>query len=276
MTASTPLTKELVREPSYCRLDLRIGVTALDVMIYNPLEGNSLLLKRCNLSGDDADRLKQIETFIYDNPLLLSDFKTITAIIESRSFMTVPDSIADACDHIALLCEADSDTDRRASVIEDRLDAFGARILTPLPAAMANFLRRTFPNIRLHNALYPFTRYCHSNLSKGNTVKTFVNLRARSLDIAVMSSNSLVLLNRFEYRDINDAAFYILSCTEDIADDREEILIGGEREQRDALMPMLRKFRPYVMPMIFPSAMFKAGADAMKSPFDLIILPLCE
>lgn len=276
MTASTPLTRELVKEPAYCRLDLRIGVSALDVMIYNPLEDNSLLLRHCDLAADGADALKQLETFIYDNPLLLSDFKTVTAIIESRSFLTVPDSVADACDAIALLREADSDTDSRAVVIDDRLDAFGARILTPMAPATANFLRRTFPNIRLHNSLYPFTRYCHSNLTKGNTIKTFVNLRAKSLDIAVMSSSTLYLLNRFEYRDINDAAFYILNCTEDTSDDREEILVGGDREQRDALMPMLRKFRPYVMPMIFPSAMFKAGADAMKSPFDLIILPLCE
>ncbi len=276
MTASTPLTRELVKEPAYCRLDLRIGVTALDVMIYNPLEDSSLLLRHCELPADETESLRQIETFIYDNPMLLSDFKTVTAIIESRRFLTVPDGVADVCDHAALLREADSDTDQRPVVTDDRLDAFSARILSPISSATANFLRRTFPNIRLHSTLYPFTRYCHSNLTKGNTMKVFVNLRAKSLDIVVMSSRELYLLNRFEYRDINDAAFYILSCTEDISDDREEILIGGDREQRDALMPLLRKFRPYVMPMIFPSAMFRAGADAMKSPFDLIILPLCE
>lgn len=276
MTTSTPLTKDLVNDPAYCRLDLRIGVTALDVMIYNPLEDNSLLLRHCELGADGGDSLKQLETFIYDNPLLLSDFKTTTAIIESRRFMAVPEAIADACDHIALLREADSDIDRRDTVIDDRLDTFGARLLTPADTPVVNFLRRTFPNIRLHNSIHPFTRYCHANLTKGNTVKVFVNMRGRSLDIVVMSSNSLHLLNRFEYRDINDAAFYILNCTEDISDEISEILIGGDREQRDALMPLLRKFRPYVMPMIFPSAMFRAGADAMKAPFDLIILPLCE
>lgn len=274
MSTSAPLTKDLVNNPGYCRLDIRIGVATLDVMIYNPLEDNSLLLRRTELSSDRAEALKQIETFIYDNPLLLSDFKVVTALMESKSFMTVPAQIAESCDHLKLMREADSDTDARAVVIEDSLDAFDARMLTPLDAPTANFLRRTFPNIRLHNAIYPFTRYCHANLTKGNTAKAFINIREKSLDIVVMSSNTLNLINRFEYRDINDAAFYILNCTDD--EEISEILIGGDREQRDALMPLLRKFRPYVMPMIFPSAMFKAGAESMKAPFDLIILPLCE
>ncbi|MDE6316853.1 MAG: DUF3822 family protein [Muribaculaceae bacterium] len=276
MTTTTPLTKELVNDPAYCRLDLRIGMGSMEVMIYNPLEENSLLLRRVELPGDSDGALKQIETFIYDNPLLLSDFRTITAIIESRSFLTVPTPVAESCEPLTLLRSADSDTDPRAVVIDDRLDAFDAVMLTPLPAATANFLRRTFPNIRLHNALLPFTRYCHSHLTQGNTVKAFVNMRERSLDIVVMSANTLQLLNRFEYRDINDAAFYILNCTESMPEEISEILIGGNRDRRDELMPLLRKFRPYVMPLIFPSAMFKAGADAMKSPFDLIILPLCE
>lgn len=274
MTTSAALTKDLISNPAYCRLDLRIGVATLDVMIYNPLEDNSLLLRHEELSEDVAEALKQIETFIYDNPLLLSDFKVVTALVESRNFMTVPSVVAESCEPIKLLREADGDTDARAVVIEDNFDEFAARMLTPVDASTANFLRRTFPNIRLHNALYPFTRYCHANLTKGNTAKAFVNIREKSLDIVVMSSNTLNLINRFEYRDINDAAFYILNCTDN--EEITEILIGGDRAQRDALMPLLRKFRPYVMPMIFPSAMFKAGAESMKAPFDLIILPLCE
>lgn len=273
----TTLTKDLVKETAYCRLDLRIGVGTFDVMIYNPLEDNSLLLRHYPLDGnDESERLKQIETFIYDNPLLLSEFKTVTAIIESRSYLTVPSVIADTCDHLALLREADPDTDSRATIVEDKLDMFDARVLTPVASPTVNFLRRTFPNIRLYNAVSPLTRYCHANLTKGNTVKTFVNIRDRSLDIIVMSSTTLHLINRFEYRDINDAAYYILNCTDDAEGEIAEILIGGVHDKRDLLMPLLRKFRVYVMPMIFPSAMFKAGADAMKAPFDLIILPLCE
>lgn len=271
-----PLTKDNVKETTYSRLDLRIGISCLDVMIYNPMEDNSLIYRHAELPPDNTERRKAIETYIYDNPLLLSNFKSVTALMESRSFLTVPDTVAQSAEPTALLRAADSDIDTRSAVIADNLTQFNADILTPADAATANFLLRTFPGLRMHNPIFPFTRYCHTNLSKGNTIKAFVNMRVNSLDIVIMSSNTLWLINRFEYRDINDAAFYILSCTEEPADEIAEILIGGEREQRDALMPLLRKFRPYVMPMIFPSAMFRAGADAMKVPFDLVILPLCQ
>lgn len=276
MTVTTALTKEIVNDTTYCRLDMRLGIASLDVMIYNPMEDNSLVCRHIELPLEGTERRKAIETFIYDNPLLLSNFKSVTAILESRTFITVPVQVAETVSPIDIIREMDSDIDKRSAVIADNLDAFDACILTPAEVQTVNFLRRTFPNIRIHNALFPFTRYCYANLAKGNTIKVFVNIRVNSLDIVVMSSNTLYLINRFEYRDINDAAFYILNCTEGQADDISEILIGGNREQRDALMPLLRKFRPYVMPMIFPSTMFRAGSDALKAPFDLIILPLCE
>lgn len=271
-----PLTKESVTDTTYSRLDLRLGASALDVMIYNPLEDSSLICRHSALPDEMTERRKAMESYIYDNPLLLSNFKSVTAIVENRTFMTVPTPVADACQPLSLLREADNDIDSRSAVLRDELPQFGATILTPVDQPTVNFMQRTFPNIRLHNALYPFIRYCHANLTKGHTMKTFINIRPNSLDIIVMSSSMLYLVNRFEYRDINDAAYYILNSTEEVQEDISEILIGGSRDQRDALMPLLRKFRAYVMPMIFPSAMFRAGADAMKAPFDLIILPLCE
>jgi hypothetical protein len=45
---------------------------------------------------------------------------------------------------------------------------------------------------------------------------------------------------------------------------------------REAIMPELRRYINYVMPVIFPSAMFRAGREAMNAPFELIVLPLCE
>ena len=255
---------------------MRLATNMLDVMIYNPMEDNSLITASVELPDEDGARLKAIETYIYDNPLLLSCFKTVTAIVESYDFTVVPHSIAAECPHIGILRQANPDTESRAVILDDALDQFEADILTAMGAPLVNFLRRTFPNIRIHNSLYPFTRYCQANLTKGNTVKAFVDIRQASLDIAVMSAGTLHLLNRFRFHDINDALYYILAATDDKDADDMELLLTGDRASRDALMPMLRQFKPYVMPMIFPSAMFRAGAVAMQLPFDLAILPLCE
>lgn len=273
---TTPLTTDLVSNPSYCRLDMRLAANVLDVMIYNPLEDNSLVTASAELPCEDGARLKAIETFIYDNPLLLSYFKMVTVVVESYDFVVVPRAVAEGCRHIDILRQANPDTESRAVILDDALDEFDADILTSMDAPEVNFLRRTFPNVRIYNSLYPFTRYCHANFTKGNMVKAFVDIRQSSLDIAVMSAGTLYLLNKFRFHNINDALYYILAATDDKAADDMELLLTGDRASRDALMPMLRQFKPYVMPMIFPSAMFRAGASAMQLPFDLVILPLCE
>jgi hypothetical protein len=53
-------------------------------------------------------------------------------------------------------------------------------------------------------------------------------------------------------------------------------LVCGDVALREQIMPELRRFVNYVMPVIFPSTMFRAGKEALNAPFELILLPLCE
>lgn len=82
----------------------------------------------------------------------------------------------------------------------------------------------------------------------------------------------------FAFREPIDAIYYIMACRDMLKLDAQdnELLIAGDNSLRDAITPTLREYLAYVMPVIFPSSMFKAGKDAMKAPFDLIVLPLCE
>ena len=59
-------------------------------------------------------------------------------------------------------------------------------------------------------------------------------------------------------------------------DSNDEMLIAGNNSAREAITTTLREYLAYVMPVIFPSEMFKAGKDALNAPFDLIVLPICE
>ncbi len=55
----------------------------------------------------------------------------------------------------------------------------------------------------------------------------------------------------------------------------DELQISGDKALRDTLTPQLRKYINYVMPMIFPVSAMKIGQDAIKAPFDLILLSQC-
>jgi hypothetical protein len=55
----------------------------------------------------------------------------------------------------------------------------------------------------------------------------------------------------------------------------DELQLSGDKAVRDELMPQLRKYISFVMPIIFPASAMKIGQDAIKAPFDLILLSQC-
>ena len=76
----------------------------------------------------------------------------------------------------------------------------------------------------------------------------------------------------------DDVVYYALHAWQsfNLEATRHELFITGEKALRDAVIPTLRKYVSYVMPSIFPAAALKIGQDAVKAPFELILLALCE
>ena len=272
---SQPLTRSLVEKPEIARLYLRVSRLRLDVMIYNPIEENSLITGSFALDKDSASRLKSLENTVYDNPLLLSDFQKTTILVDAPTSIVVPSQVADR-DQRQMLLTAYPDLGADFDIVGDTLDGLGATILTAVDLSTLNFLRRTFANAPVTTALAPLARYFRSLLPGGNALKMLVNFRDDSLDIMATRRDRLSLLNRFDYRTVDDAVYYILACCRLLAPAPEEILLIGDRLSRDKATPILRRFHPTVMPLIFPSEMFRAGDAAMSAPFDLVVAPLSQ
>lgn len=272
----TPLNKDLLADTSFCQLGLRLGADALDAMIYNPLEENSLIVRNFPIGASGESRLKDIENIIYDNPLLLNDYSKVNIIVETPDFIIVPDSISSEDTLRSLVEAAHPDLPEDAPLIVNPLDNFGAKITTALSLQESNFIGRTFYNARIANAFVPLIRYFASQLNEGGTIRTFINVRPDSADIVVLSHNRLYLANRFRYRDAADLQYYALAATDPSLWQCDGICITGSRLLRDELIRGLRQFRQQVTPLIFPSAMYSAGRASLNAPFDLIILPLCE
>lgn len=76
----------------------------------------------------------------------------------------------------------------------------------------------------------------------------------------------------------DDALYYLMAAlhTCDLSPADVEIMLCGDNALRQKLTPMLRKFVGYVMPVVIPSAIFRAGKDALEAPFPLMLIPLCE
>lgn len=276
MSESNGLDKDLIRDPQLWRLAMRIEKSALQVVLYNTVEDNSLIYRKITLDHTAISSLKALENAIYENQLLLSDFSRIDCVIDTDEFVIVPAEISSIETQEKIMMASFPEFDGEMMVSD--LPGLDASIIMGVECDIIGFIRRTFNNPRMHHHLSPLCRYFSHKSKQGNTIKMYANLRAGKVDLLAFSNSGLLLANTFAYREPMDAVYYILSCRKMLGLDAstDELYLVGAPSARESVAPILREYIAYVMPVIFPSAMFKAGKEAMKAPFDLIVLPLCE
>nr|MBD5376806.1 DUF3822 family protein [Bacteroides sp.] len=278
----TKLTPELIDDPRHWRLAMRLSADALHVTLHSPLREGSLIYRRIPLDGAAPSRVKAIESCVYDNPLLLLDFERTACVIESHSFVILPPGLDNPSDD-------DADAARRSIFRAALPDFDGDTFLSPSGVAggaimagaeqeLLAFLRRTFFNITLLHHLSPLCRYFLSAASRGSQTRIYINLRPTEADIIATDKGRLLTANTFHTPTGADAAYYALATHKLLGlPDTTEFLLSGDPAAREAVTTALRAATDAtVMPVIFPSVLFRAGKDAMLAPFDLIILPLCE
>ncbi|MDE7406823.1 MAG: DUF3822 family protein [Muribaculaceae bacterium] len=274
---SARLDKELVDQPQLWRLLLRIDDATMDVAVLCNVADNSLIYRRLALDANLSQR-EALENVIYDNPLLLSDFARIDIVFDTANYAVMPAELTDddVCKRTVLALRG-LDDDASYDFTLKRIDAVDVSVGMLIDSDVARVLRRTFNNPHFHHQFEPLICFFHSRCRLGSAGKMFAHLSAGQVDVIAFGADGLRIANRFVYREAADACYYILAARDMLkCDDSDELLLSGPMTQRDEVSGTLREYVPYVMAVFFPSAMAKAGADAMKMPFELIILPLCE
>lgn len=147
-----------------------------------------------------------------------------------------------------------------------------------LDSDIAGFIARTFNNPPVCHRLTPLCRYFSFQSRAVNNIKMFVNVSPDAVDIVAFSNNGLLLANTFRTTTVADALYYCLAVARSCGFDQlnDEMMLSGDRAVRDSLTPLLRQYVNYVMPLVFPSDIYRHGKEALAAPFELIILPLCE
>ena len=272
----THLNKELIAEPRLWRLAMRIGIDALDVVLYSTIDDNSFIYRHIALSNE-ASQVKALEEIIYENPLLLSDFLRIDCVIDTNCYVVAPAEICSVEVQEKVL--AASFPEVECQMIVNNITEQSANILMGVDEKLLNFLRRTFNNPRIHHYLSPLCRYFIHKSRRGNSTKIYAHLREKSMDLLVCADGMLRLANTFVYYEPIDAVYYVMACRQQLNIDSEasEMYVLGNSARREEIVSMLREHITNVMPEVFPSEMFRVGGrEAMQAPFELIVLPLCE
>ncbi len=265
---SKALTKDLISDTSRHHLELLISSRGIDIAVFAPAEDNSLIYRHVDFDSAAKSTQDALEEAVYDNPLLLSQFKRIDCMIDTERFLIVPaERVGDAPDMLASLYGDDE-----FETLCDRLDNAGATLASAVPRRCVSFLKRTFGTPRITHRLTPLFRYFGHRTRFGNAARLHVHLREGACDIMAVVGDNLIMANSYKVCAISDVVYFTLAVAESLEFDseRDRVLISGDTVAREELMTTLRRYLHFVMPMIFPSDMLRIGRNAMDAPFELI------
>ena len=270
------LDKDLITDTARYDMLVRVGDVYVDVVIYSVLADNTLLYRSFPLPLTSAQSpVRALEEVVYDNPLMLADFRKVYILLDTPDYCMIPSGLDDtqSARIFTALHPAYAGTVRTAST-----STRNASVVFGIPDDLSGFIRRTFIGAVVMPHILPLVRYFASKPGRGNSRRMICNLRPGAMDIIVIDGNRLVQANTIRFRNPADAVYYILAArsAHGLDPHADELSLAGDQRLRDELIPMLRTYLARVMPVIFPPQMFRAGKDSMLAPFDLIVTPLCE
>lgn len=262
------LTQDLIPDTSLWRLEVRIAPDSLSALLIGPMSADRSVMAHSEPLPDPT--LKSLENAIYDNPLLLGDFQSVSVIISTSQLVQIPQGIsAPLRENIVEAMLPDSDTARRtiAAPMPD------GELLAAVDAETLNFLLRTFPDARLTLSLSVDARWLtYYNRNRGDSARLYALCYADEMKILKFNDcGSLVFANRFDTFSAADCAYYILATA---GSTPLPVSVGGSPDLRNAVIEQLRLAAPggEFMPLTLPDSLLTVRRQAPEICDDLIFL----
>lgn len=259
-------------------LSLFIDEGSISIMLHNDKVADSLVCRRIGLPkySSPEEYLRALENAIYDNPVLLSDFKRVNVCVDSRKFIFLPPGYGTDEEARRAFDVAFPDAD--GDFVVSRGYNCRTDVAFMLPRGVYRFLMRTFSNVpvRLHLEVLCSYFRGQTNISTINKEAVYIRDGGNVIDVCTFRQGRLQMANTFVCRSSDDVIFYILAIWNNMGFDvySDEIQITGDRQVRANVIPRLREYVTYVVPVMMPSAAMRIASDAAKAPFNLIALAI--
>lgn len=270
-----------IDNPRLWRLTLGISPGAFDAVASSTVSDSTMQYMSVPLPIDEQNGHRKLEEAIYASPWLLGDFGKVDILFRTNDYTIIPNDFDNAGIEVCTdLTDVRGDAANNNDTIID--DCGCCRLVWALPGSTRQFIARTFRNAPLMHYISPLIRYFNQCANAGNRAKLYVHATegaTRRIDIFMFdNSGHLKVATSKEWNNDSDALYYIMAIAQLTGFDAEndELQLCGDSGLRQRLTSMLNRYVRHVLPLIFPSAALRAGREAFRAPFPLVILPLCE
>lgn len=268
-----------ISNPSLWRLLLLIESTAIRAVALSTVDDVQTVSFGVPFDPTASGLVAAVSEAVYAVPLLTADFARVDILIDTQNYIVAPSGLGDGgFDAARYCCIAGEDDD----IMCDSVAAAGVAVYWSCNRELANFLARTFRNPGVSCRVTPLLRYLGAKKAGGNSAKLYAHLTGGASPgvdlISFGRDGALKLCTGKAAPDVADAAYWIMAAAREAGLDpaADSIYLCGDTSRRLALAPQLARYAANVLPFIFPSAALRGGHDAIKAPFPLILIPLCE
>lgn len=117
-------------------------------------------------------------------------------------------------------------------------------VLFGMDKSACSFLREQYPGVKFYSQASPFIEFFSSKSRLGNSRKMYAHLRKDAVDVYGYERGRLLLANSFECRSTPDRVYYLLYIWKQLGfeQERDELHLTGDLNDKELLLPELRKF----------------------------------
>lgn len=272
------LDKEMIAQPELWKLALLVTDRSLDVALYPPVAREEMIWRSFTYDPASTSTLRAIEDIVYDNPLLLSDFKQVDCIIDNVPSLPLPTKITDEEAARAYALSTAEETSDDADVEMYGCGVTNAQFAFVQPADLKAFMLRTFYNVRFDSRMAALCRYFTSRSELPGHCRIYAPTHGRKMSVIALRDDTLLMANEFEFDTPIDAAYYILASMQQLGLDTADtyVAVGAVGHDNTPLLETLQRFIPTAVAIPFPALRYRATKSTLTAPIDLIIRSICE
>ena len=278
---SATLEKDAIQQPELWKLALIIATDHIDVGLYPPLAREEILWRRFNFDPTAPNPLRAVEDIIYDNPLLLSDFKRVDCIIDNVATIPIP---MEASAETAATIYSQATNNTEATTPDNDLELYSAGVDNAQFVLIQHreiraFLLRTFYNARFDSSLASLCRYFAQKADAPKEPAIYAPINGKKLTLIALDGNKLLMANEFKFEKDIDAFYYILASANQLGLNLQSTPVfvsPGTIDAPETLIPLLTPYMPQTAPIPFPTLRYRASKSTLQAPLSLTIRPLCE
>lgn len=265
---SIKLRKDAISQPQLWRLAFELDHENLSVALFPPTSNESPIYERFSLNLEEKSHVKGLEEIIYDNPLLLSEFKQIDFLIGTDKFLLVPFIDDQYAERLMLKAfTSDMESEYLKDIVLDN-----AMILYVIDPTLISFLRRTFFGVKIRHRLVPLTNYLRKSLREKECL--VLNINGKSMDIVAFSENTLLAYNSYQINSDLETLYYTLAVIKSTALEKPAIYIRNSNPNRQETNQLINNYLTDIRPLMTADDILSRGKGQSEVPLTLQSLAL--